>query len=476
MGKHNGSWKREVPRLAIYERDGYRCVYCDKNFGREELTLDHCAQHGGNGSVNLITACRKCNSRRGQKSLREFLIVLQREGMDTKEIKRRIKNATRRKIEPALLEDCPYAPTPEELNTVFKLAGRSEGAKKLLRALSEHVTPEVPIWRIEQKELIEFLAVSEATLRRVLVRLEKDRILGIDRRTRPHGHYFQPVVGDRHIGGADLERLTSGGGVKLVDNSDLQHHSVGNVGDLSPVSRQFTGHIMPREPMEIPEFKEDFFNLTWPEVFKLVSRKAKEEVIKKYFKTWSKEFCKKHPEVLAKNVLTREDLVEFRNDPRFRRYTYLAAGWTPGHISSNKAVWALARIIRRYISSGGGVHAILELCGQEAEDMAEAVNNRLNNKGSHEALIHAEPAEFRGVDYRALLFRASTLNLITSKVPEKDPTHLKRREEPKSVVRVQELGKDPVTRPVVPVVQSFQPEDPELDSFSKLNGNVSPLV
>lgn len=51
-------------RLAIYERDGHRCVTCDTT---ESLTLDHVypwSKGGTDNPENLQTMCRPCNSRK----------------------------------------------------------------------------------------------------------------------------------------------------------------------------------------------------------------------------------------------------------------------------------------------------------------------------------------------------------------------------------------------------------------------------
>jgi hypothetical protein len=57
-------------RLKIFERDGYKCHYCDKQLTRFSATLDHIQpiSRGGIHSYdNLTTACLHCNSRRGNR-------------------------------------------------------------------------------------------------------------------------------------------------------------------------------------------------------------------------------------------------------------------------------------------------------------------------------------------------------------------------------------------------------------------------
>ena len=65
-----------MKRHQIFERDGYRCVYCGEQFASEELTLDHVQPRirGGDRSEgNLVTACMGCNTLKGQRRLSRFL-------------------------------------------------------------------------------------------------------------------------------------------------------------------------------------------------------------------------------------------------------------------------------------------------------------------------------------------------------------------------------------------------------------------
>lgn len=74
----NGAkWIRRDRRLAIYMRDGLACVYCGSSLEHDEVTLslDHVipvSRGGQNVSRNLVTSCRKCNSVRGDRTLRDF--------------------------------------------------------------------------------------------------------------------------------------------------------------------------------------------------------------------------------------------------------------------------------------------------------------------------------------------------------------------------------------------------------------------
>jgi 5-methylcytosine-specific restriction endonuclease McrA len=65
-----------LKRNGIYGRDEYRCVYCGLQFPEDELTLDHVqprVRGGDRSEGNLVTACRGCNTRKGQRRLSEFL-------------------------------------------------------------------------------------------------------------------------------------------------------------------------------------------------------------------------------------------------------------------------------------------------------------------------------------------------------------------------------------------------------------------
>jgi hypothetical protein len=65
-----------MKRNGIFERDGYRCVYCGTQFPAEELSLDHVhprVRGGDRSEGNLVTACRACNTLKGHNRLSFFL-------------------------------------------------------------------------------------------------------------------------------------------------------------------------------------------------------------------------------------------------------------------------------------------------------------------------------------------------------------------------------------------------------------------
>jgi 5-methylcytosine-specific restriction endonuclease McrA len=60
-----------LSRTNIFKRDGQKCQYCGIN---RDLTLDHLIPRSKGGVTswnNLVTACRRCNARKGDYSLQE---------------------------------------------------------------------------------------------------------------------------------------------------------------------------------------------------------------------------------------------------------------------------------------------------------------------------------------------------------------------------------------------------------------------
>lgn len=77
-GKRSGHWISRHARLAIYLRDGFACAYCGvslKDAKPFDVTLDHLLPRVTGGSdkpTNLVTACRRCNSARGDKPFASY--------------------------------------------------------------------------------------------------------------------------------------------------------------------------------------------------------------------------------------------------------------------------------------------------------------------------------------------------------------------------------------------------------------------
>jgi 5-methylcytosine-specific restriction endonuclease McrA len=74
-GRH---WKvPPVNRREVFRRDNHTCQYCGST---KHLTLDHVIPRSKNGPHswdNVVTACEKCNSKKGDRLLHEIGMVLQ---------------------------------------------------------------------------------------------------------------------------------------------------------------------------------------------------------------------------------------------------------------------------------------------------------------------------------------------------------------------------------------------------------------
>lgn len=64
--------KLQLSRRSILARDNYRCQYCGQH--SSELTIDHVIprRFGGKSTwENLVTACKQCNNKKGDKTLQQ---------------------------------------------------------------------------------------------------------------------------------------------------------------------------------------------------------------------------------------------------------------------------------------------------------------------------------------------------------------------------------------------------------------------
>jgi 5-methylcytosine-specific restriction endonuclease McrA len=96
---HPSGWIRTEKRHRIYKRDHYKCLYCNKLiYDALNYTVDHvrARNNGGhNHHTNLVTACRSCNSSLQDKKLKDWCEL---KGYDYNEVRKRIRNAIRRKL------------------------------------------------------------------------------------------------------------------------------------------------------------------------------------------------------------------------------------------------------------------------------------------------------------------------------------------------------------------------------------------
>jgi len=67
-----------LTRQNIFKRDNFECQYCGT---RRELTIDHVFPRGRGGMdmwTNLVTACKKCNAKKGDYTPEEAQMALRR--------------------------------------------------------------------------------------------------------------------------------------------------------------------------------------------------------------------------------------------------------------------------------------------------------------------------------------------------------------------------------------------------------------
>jgi 5-methylcytosine-specific restriction endonuclease McrA len=93
-----GKWIKPKRRAQIIKRDDGMCVYC-KGLGE---SLDHVVARergGDNKSSNLVTACFRCNSRKGDMPTIVWLRKLSDEsGEPLDEISRRVRRHRERRL------------------------------------------------------------------------------------------------------------------------------------------------------------------------------------------------------------------------------------------------------------------------------------------------------------------------------------------------------------------------------------------
>lgn len=103
-----GRWIRVDKRLAIYLRDGFICLWCDRDLhgaDPKDITLDHAiprSKGGSNSETNLFTSCRSCNSFRQNKPLKKVATAYHVQRIARH---RKRKLARYRKMAKSLLED-----------------------------------------------------------------------------------------------------------------------------------------------------------------------------------------------------------------------------------------------------------------------------------------------------------------------------------------------------------------------------------
>lgn len=100
------NWIRQDKRLAIYLRDGL-AMWCGATIEDGAiLTLDHVRPHsdgGSNSERNLVCACKRCNSSRGDRKAEDFAAAVAgyvNHGVDAEGILAAIASTTRKNLKP----------------------------------------------------------------------------------------------------------------------------------------------------------------------------------------------------------------------------------------------------------------------------------------------------------------------------------------------------------------------------------------
>ena len=76
-------------RENVFIRDEGRCQYCSKHLTKQNFTLDHIkpvSQGGKKVWQNIVTCCKPCNQKKGNKTLKQSGMKLLREPSIPKEI------------------------------------------------------------------------------------------------------------------------------------------------------------------------------------------------------------------------------------------------------------------------------------------------------------------------------------------------------------------------------------------------------
>ena len=76
---HKRSATVRFTRYNVFWRDRWTCQYCAVSMKTSKLTFDHVIPRSKGGETsweNVVTACQKCNSKKGCKSLKECNLEL----------------------------------------------------------------------------------------------------------------------------------------------------------------------------------------------------------------------------------------------------------------------------------------------------------------------------------------------------------------------------------------------------------------
>ena len=82
---HHVPFRVKFSRHNLYQRDNFTCQYCRNILPFSQLTYDHIIPRSRGGKTswtNVVTACVRCNRRKGNKDLQQFNFKLIKEPVE----------------------------------------------------------------------------------------------------------------------------------------------------------------------------------------------------------------------------------------------------------------------------------------------------------------------------------------------------------------------------------------------------------
>ena len=82
FNRHKTSRTVKFTRINVFLRDNYTCQYCQTKLPHKDLTFDHVIAQSKGGPTsweNIVTCCRGCNTKKGNKDLKDTNLKLLKE-------------------------------------------------------------------------------------------------------------------------------------------------------------------------------------------------------------------------------------------------------------------------------------------------------------------------------------------------------------------------------------------------------------
>jgi 5-methylcytosine-specific restriction endonuclease McrA len=75
---HADRYRIRFSRINVFMRDGFRCMYCGQQHPSDGLTFDHVVPRSQGGRTeweNILSACERCNTQKGNRTPHEAKMV-----------------------------------------------------------------------------------------------------------------------------------------------------------------------------------------------------------------------------------------------------------------------------------------------------------------------------------------------------------------------------------------------------------------